>query len=198
MTRSAVSPPLKFCCPVIRLPSRTAKPFHSPAWMKLAPSALSSSSMRHGMTWVPGGEGAGVPHRLVGEVLLDIGEPGDGLAGDEGLTVRQPGVAQQADAVAQGGADPAGLVELGELGVQVGGRLEGEHRALAAGDDDGVEPFRVDVVDGTGVLDELHELGVVLVPAADHVLGLPAAGSSGSLIASASHRPPWGLNSSTS
>jgi hypothetical protein len=65
--------------------------------------------------------------------------------------------------VAQGRADPAGLIELGELGVEVGGRLEGEHRAPAAGDDDGVE-FRVDVVDGTRVLDPLQELGVVLVP----------------------------------
>ena len=33
MIKSAVSPPLKFCWPVTRLPSRMAKPFHSPAWM---------------------------------------------------------------------------------------------------------------------------------------------------------------------
>ena len=30
---SAVSPPEKFCWPVIRLPSRMAKLFHRPAWM---------------------------------------------------------------------------------------------------------------------------------------------------------------------
>src|ERR1700730_2009781 len=30
MIKSAVSPPLKFCWPVTRLPSRMAKPFHSP------------------------------------------------------------------------------------------------------------------------------------------------------------------------
>jgi hypothetical protein len=33
MIRSAVSPPLKFCWPVTRFPSRIAKPFQSPAWM---------------------------------------------------------------------------------------------------------------------------------------------------------------------
>lgn len=32
MTFSAVSVPEKFCCPVIRFPSRTANPRHNPAW----------------------------------------------------------------------------------------------------------------------------------------------------------------------
>ena len=33
MTSAANSPPLKFCWPVMRLPSRTANPRHRPAWM---------------------------------------------------------------------------------------------------------------------------------------------------------------------
>jgi hypothetical protein len=61
--------------------------------------------------------------------------------------------------VAQGGADLAALVELDELGVQVGSRIEREHRAVATCDDGGVETFEVDLVDGTGGLEEPDELG---------------------------------------
>jgi hypothetical protein len=78
--------------------------------------------------------------------------------------------------VAQRRGDPAGLVELDELGVQVGRRGEGEHRALAADDDDGVEGVDVDPVDGGGVVDQLDELGFVEVAPADDVFALPSAG----------------------
>ena len=50
MTARAVSSPEKFCWPVTRLPSRTAKPRQRPACTKFAPSAFSRSSMRQGIT----------------------------------------------------------------------------------------------------------------------------------------------------
>src|SRR5918995_7536344 len=117
-----------------------------------------------------------VPEGLIGEILLHGGEAGDGLAGDKRLATGQPRVAEQRHAMAQGRADPAGLVELCELGVQVGRGLEGEHRTLAAGDDDGIEAVLVDLVDWPRGLDELEELRLVLVAAADDILGLPQAG----------------------
>jgi hypothetical protein len=78
--------------------------------------------------------------------------------------------------VAERGGHLARLVELDELGVQVGRRLEREHGALSAGHDNGVEGDGVDLVDRPGVLDELHELGIMDVPATDDVFGLPLAG----------------------
>jgi len=47
----------------------------------------------------------GRPDRLVGEVFLDVGEAGDGAALHQRVTVRQRGVAEHGDAVAQRGGD---------------------------------------------------------------------------------------------
>src|SRR6202011_2454850 len=52
----------------------------------------------------------------------------------------------------------------------------GEHRALAAGHEEGVEAVEVDLLNGPGVLDQLEEPGVVLEAAAEDVLGLEFAG----------------------
>src|SRR5262245_6472366 len=78
--------------------------------------------------------------------------------------------------MAKGRTDAARLVELAELGVEVDRGLEGEHRPLAADDDDGREAVEIDLVDPRRGLDELQELRVVLVATADDVLGLPPAG----------------------
>jgi hypothetical protein len=102
-----------------------------------------------------------------------LANPGDGLARDERLAAGEAGGLEDGDAVTEGRGDFAGFVGLDELGVQVGRRVGGEHRALAAGDDDGVD---VEVVDTARVVVQFHELGVVEVATADDVVGLPAAG----------------------
>jgi len=47
-SNSAVAAPEKFCCPVMRLPSRIVKGRHSPACTKFAPIRFNSSSIRQG------------------------------------------------------------------------------------------------------------------------------------------------------
>src|SRR5207253_10693370 len=48
---------------------------------------------------------AGRPDRLIDEVLLDVGEAGDGATLDQRVAVGQSGVAKYGDAVAQRGGD---------------------------------------------------------------------------------------------
>src|SRR5689334_11759220 len=121
-------------------------------------------------------ECARFPGHAVGGVLLDVREAGHGLARHQWVAVGEPGVGEDRGAVAERGGDLAGLVELDELAVQLGGVGEGEHRALAARHDERVVGVDVELGDGAGVLDQLAEGRVVLVAAGDLVLGLPPAG----------------------
>ena len=75
--------------------------------------------------------------------------------------------------MAQRGGDLAGLVEGGELLVQRRGVLEGEHRRLPSGDDQGVVGVDVEVGHRPRAAQLLAERRVVLVAARDLVLGLP-------------------------
>ena len=58
------------------------------------------------------------------EVLLDVGEPRDGLAFRQRLSVREPGIPEEGHAVAQGAGDLSRFVELHELVVETGRLLE--------------------------------------------------------------------------
>ena len=60
--------------------------------------------------------------------------------------------------------DLAGLVELHEFAVEADGLIEGEHRTLPAGHDDGVVGADFDRGDLARRLDEGGELGVARKP----------------------------------
>jgi len=85
------------------------------------------------------------PHDLVGEVLLHVWQASDGFALHQGLAVGEAGVAQDGHPVAQGGGELARLIELGELGVQILSRGEGEHQAR-----DEIRPGPLDALPWTG------------------------------------------------
>src|SRR6202022_1517696 len=85
------------------------------------------------------------PYRVVGEVLFDVREAGHGLALDQRLAGTEPREAENGDAVTQRAGDLPGFIELDEFLLEADRTLEREHRPLSAGDDDGVEPLRVDL-----------------------------------------------------
>jgi len=118
---------------------------------------------------------AHAPHRIVGEVFLDVREAGDRLALGERLSIRELRVAQQRDAVAEGARDLARLVELDELLVEIARLLEGEHRRLPACHDDRVELGDADLGDRLGLFDERREARGRDKPHADQIAGRVAA-----------------------
>jgi hypothetical protein len=83
------------------------------------------------------------PHGVVGEVLLNVGKTGHGLALREVFPVRQLRVPQDRRSMAQRAGDLACRVELDELPVQPYCLLERKHRRLTARYDYGVEPRNV-------------------------------------------------------
>ena len=76
-----------------------------------------------------------------------LAKPVTVLPSTSGPPLASRGVTQDGDAVAQGGGDLAGLVELDEPAVQVQRPLEGEHLSLPTGHHQGVETVDVKVVD---------------------------------------------------
>jgi hypothetical protein len=119
-----------------------------------------------------------LPDRIVGEILFHVGEAGNRLAFGKVFAVAQPRVAKHRDSVAKRASDLAGLVELDELAVESGRLLEGEHRALPAGDEDGVVGADIDRGHIARFLDEGRGLRRRDKAQADDVAVRIAAGAS--------------------
>ena len=116
------------------------------------------------------------PHRVVGEIFLHVGKAGDGTALGDAFAPAVLGVGQDGAAVAQRRGHLAGFEEGSELGMQLGGAFEGEHRRLATGHDDGVEGGHVQVGHLLGVVHQRPQFRRVDEALADQVGLAVAAG----------------------
>jgi hypothetical protein len=129
------------------------------------------------------------------KVLLDASEASDGLAAESGSPLdshayRRIALPWQSAAVSLAASQHSVNVRWSSAAA-----LEGEHRPLPAGDEEGVEPAMS--VCSPGSVEAISFMsGVVLLAARDHVFSLPLAGFSGPHIASAVHSPPSGPSTS--
>src|SRR6266702_6611716 len=95
----------------------------------------------------------------VAVVFFDVGEAGDGAAGDQCGAVGQVAVDQRGDPVAVGGYGLLDVPERADRLVEVLVVAEGEHGRLAAGDHQRLEAGQVQAVERRGVLQQCGKFG---------------------------------------